>query len=560
MEKKLKKPSKLAIQLVVGFLLLGMTVASTNAYVGYRIFKEQIFRQYHTKAYEIAEVAQSMICDEHLPKYYEIAKKISQGEIDLTQDPVVLSEDYREIQNRISNLKEQVHANDIFLVYVNVEELLSYEKHMDHWTPLTYIYDAGLKDSKKADFGEQGFFNPKFIEEAYQILETKERSDNYFISQGEYGYNTSALLPISDFDEVLILGVEIPMRLIRQSIQTYLTYAVGISVTLMVLFIIGYLIYFYIRILKPLQCITREVGFFVENGVEVSEPLKKIRLRNEIGDLSQGIVKLEKDVIRYICDLTKITTEQERYEAELNVASQIQLAMCPNRNQMVRTDSVELFSWIQPARLVGGDFYDFFDLDDTHLAMIVADVSGKGVPAALFMMRSKTLLKEYLQSTKRLDQSLNQVNRLLCESNPNGLFLTVFAGILDLESGVLRWINAGHEYPMIESRNRNFEVRKTTVQFVLAGMEETRYFEEEMILKEEDVIFLYTDGIVEASDENHRFFGMERLRESLLSQTDSKNCQKITEQVQKDLSRFVGQAVPFDDMTIFCLKFKRKKV
>lgn len=244
--------------------------------------------------------------------------------------------------------------------------------------------------------------------------------------------------------------------------------------------------------------------------------------------------------------------------AELNVATNIQKSMLPcifpafpDRREF------DIYATMDPAKEVGGDFYDFFMVDERHLAIVMADVSGKGVPAALFMVIGKTLIKDHTQPGKDLGEVFTEVNELLCESNSEGLFITAFEGVLDLVSGEFRFVNAGHEIPYICKKGGKFEPYKIRAGFVLAGMEGMIYKCGEMRLEVGDKIFQYTDGITEATDKNNKLYGMERLTD-ILGENSALSPTELLPKVKEDIDRFVGEAPQFDDITMLCLEYKSR--
>ncbi len=250
--------------------------------------------------------------------------------------------------------------------------------------------------------------------------------------------------------------------------------------------------------------------------------------------------------------------EKQRIASELDVATHIQTAMLPCIfPAFPEYKEFDVFASMTPAREVGGDFYDFFMVDDKHLAIVMADVSDKGVPAALFMVIGKTLIKDHTTPGRDLGEVFTEVNELLCESNSEGLFITAFEGVLNLETGEFNFVNAGHEMPFIYRAGQAFAPEKIKPGFVLAGMEGMRYRAGSMILGEGDKIFQYTDGVTEATNADKELFGMDRLGESL-NRVRSKNSKEIIEAVKADIDAFVGEAPQFDDITMLCLSYKAK--
>jgi len=244
--------------------------------------------------------------------------------------------------------------------------------------------------------------------------------------------------------------------------------------------------------------------------------------------------------------------------AELNVATNIQQSMLPCIfPAFPERDEFDIYAAMNPAKEVGGDFYDFFMVDETHLAMVIADVSGKGVPAALFMVIGKTLIKDHTQPDEDLGDVFSQVNNLLCESNSEGMFITAFEGVLDLNTGELKFVNAGHEMPFICRKGEKFEVYKPLSGFVLAGMEDIHYRSGSLMLEAGDKIFQYTDGVTEATNAKSELYGMERLKE-ILGENSTKSPAEILPAVKQDIDKFVGSAPQFDDITMICMEYRGK--
>ena len=244
--------------------------------------------------------------------------------------------------------------------------------------------------------------------------------------------------------------------------------------------------------------------------------------------------------------------------AELNVATNIQKSMLPCIfPPFPDRCEIDIYATMDPAKEVGGDFYDFFMVDDKHLAIVIADVSGKGVPAALFMVIGKTLIKDHTFPDRDLGEVFTAVNNLLCEANSEGLFITAFEGVLDLVTGEFTFVNAGHEMPFICKAGGNFEPYKIRAGFVLAGMENMKYKAGTMQLDVGDKIFQYTDGVTEATNINNELYGMDRLGETL-NKVKNGTPHEILPAVKKNIDEFVGEAPQFDDITMLCLEYKER--
>ena len=286
--------------------------------------------------------------------------------------------------------------------------------------------------------------------------------------------------------------------------------------------------------------------------------LLKVKTNDELQTLCESLKKMELDLNLHIDNLKNITAEKERIGAELNVATHIQESMLPSIfPAFPDRQEFDIYATMNPAKEVGGDFYDFFMVDERHLAVVMADVSGKGVPAALFMVIGKTLIKDHTQPGRDLGDVFSEINNLLCESNSEGLFITAFEGVLNLVTGEFKFVNAGHELPFICPGGGDFESYKINPGFVLAGMEGIKYAAGSMMLSPGDKVFQYTDGVTEATNGDGKLYGMDRLS-LILNTVKDKAPGEILPAVKNDIDLFVGTAPQFDDITMLCLEFKAK--
>ena len=245
-------------------------------------------------------------------------------------------------------------------------------------------------------------------------------------------------------------------------------------------------------------------------------------------------------------------------EKELNTAAGIQADSLPSVFPAFpeRTD-FDIYASMDPAREVGGDFYDFYLLDEDRLCLLIADVSGKGVPAALFMMSAKILLQSYAQAEHSPASILRKTNDRICAGNEKDMFVTVWLGILDLRTGLLTAANAGHEYPVIHRKGQSFELLKDKHGFVLGGMENLKYREYEIQLSAGDEIFLYTDGVPEANNAANVLYGTDRMLDAL-NRSNAEDLKGLLGAVRQDVDRFADGAEQFDDLTMLCLRYLGK--
>lgn len=307
-------------------------------------------------------------------------------------------------------------------------------------------------------------------------------------------------------------------------------------------------------ITRPIQKLARNVERIGKGELD-----KKVDVEStdEIGGLAAAFNKMLDDLNDHIRQLTEVTAEKERIGAELDIATHIQSSMLPCIfPAFPDRPEVDIYASMDPAKEVGGDFYDFFMVDDTHLAIVMADVSGKGVPAALFMVIGKTLIKDHTTPGRDLGEVFMEVNKLLCEGNGEELFITAFEGVLDLETGQFDFVNAGHEMPFIRRKGK-YTPEKIRAGFVLAGMDMTRYKMGSLQMEPGDAIFQYTDGVTEATNAHNELYGMERL-EAVLNKYADAAPDALLPAVKADIDAFVGDAPQFDDITMLCLEYKER--
>jgi len=332
---------------------------------------------------------------------------------------------------------------------------------------------------------------------------------------------------------------------------------IGATVTIALLALVAAVVAYFISrsISKPIIRLTDTVK---NTGEGDFDKKSEIDTRDEIGDLARGFNKMQDNLKRYTENLRAVTAEKERIGAELNVATQIQADMLPRIfPPFPQKEEIDLFASMTPAKEVGGDFYDFFLIDDNHLALVIADVSGKGVPAALFMVISKTLIKNRAMQGGTPAQILHDVNNQLCEGNDADMFVTCWLGIFDFTTGVLTAASAGHEFPAVCGPDRKFELLKDKHGFVLAGMENARYRDYEIQLQKGGSIFVYTDGVPEATNADNEMFGAERMLESLNRSAD-KNPEVFLKEVGAAVTAFAGEAPQFDDVTMVGMTWRGK--
>lgn len=554
----MKKHSVLATKIVIGFVIMAILVCGASTAVGYFQYKQYIQKQYNETAYEIAEVFQDYMEPEELEHYVTLARDYKEGTASKAElEKETQSVRYQQILRQMQFLRANMNANDIYLAYLDGKELENFDGNTENWNPMVYVFDSYIEQDKVFAFGDMGGLNPAFAEDARMVSQTGQRADNFFISKSDYGYNTSAILPVvKNGKTIAVVGVEIPMATLESALQDYLLRAVLVMAVVAFFCQALSVNYLYRSMVSPINLIAEEASRFVKEENQISEKLSQVKTGDEIQTLSETLFQMEHDINQYIDNLTRVTAEKERIGAELNVATQIQADMLPSIfPAFPEREEFDIYATMDPAKEVGGDFYDFFLIDDNHLAMVVGDVSGKGVPAALFMVIAKTLIKNQALMGKTPKEILESVNDQLCENNEADMFVTVWLGIMDIPSGEMVAASAGHEYPLLHRAGGQYEYLHDPHGLplgVMPGMDHENY---SISLKHGDSIFVYSDGAPDAADKKEDQFGCERLAQ-VLNEMPEEAPTELLHHVKEEIDRFVGDADQFDDITLLCMRYE----
>ena len=349
-----------------------------------------------------------------------------------------------------------------------------------------------------------------------------------------------------------VMGMAYNWQDFQVSVYKTLRRALFVSVGGIILALIVLQIMLYRRAVKPVSRIQSIVREYKNNkdSDEVIARMSEIKERNEFGLLSEDIAELAKEIDYYTKQNMKLAGERERVAAELDMARRLQASQLPTQMPAFpdRQD-IDVFASMTPAKEVGGDFYDYFLIDDDHLAIVVADVSGKGIPAALFMMMTKMLLTDNAMTGMPPHEVLERTNDTICKHNELEMFVTMWFGVLEISTGKITAANAGHEYPVVRHRDGQFEVLKDTHDFIVGGMEGMAYRQYELELEKGSMLFLYTDGAPEATRADKQMFGMKRLVDAL-NENPNDTPQVLLERVRARIDEFVGDEPQFDDLTM----------
>jgi sigma-B regulation protein RsbU (phosphoserine phosphatase) len=389
----------------------------------------------------------------------------------------------------------------------------------------------------------------------WELYEQNKGTVTPLITDNSYGYNYTAAYPVLDENGTAIAEVQyiLDMKQVRDHLNSFLYTMLLISLSIVAVTLLCYVLFVRRMVTTPIGKLAKFTKDITNSGKFENQRIM-IKTNDEIQDLGNSFNYMLMELEHYIANLSKVTAEKERIGAELDVAKHIQASMLPSIfPAFPERPELDIYATMTPAKEVGGDFYDFFLVDDDRLVVVMADVSGKGVPAALFMVIAKTLLKNVAQTGLSPKDVLEKVNNQLCVGNEADMFVTVWLGILEISSGKLTCANAGHEYPVLKRAGGDYELIKDKHGFVLAGMEGSRYREYELQLNPGDRLFLYTDGVAEATDAHNMLYGKDRMLLALNSNKDV-NCETLLHCMKEDIDTFVGEAPQFDDITMLSLE------
>ena len=530
-------------KLTVLIILLSVTLSLVAILVSYRVFSSTMTDYYVRLGTNLVRTLASQLDAEELERYY------ATGEVD---DAYYVTQDF---------IRDMADNNDVEYLYVV----------RPHGTGVTFLFDSDMDVDTDGSYSEGGYCAlGSYVD---LVGEFADNLDNLLAGlpvepiiqwDESYGWLMTAMTPVlhSDGSMAGYVMADISMNEVMNTQRDFLLVLATLLTALTIAFILLFLFITRKHVIRPIDLLTQATAAFIQNNEAelaagtATVNIPEIHTRDEVELLANAFQKMQEDMISYIRSFMAVTAEKERIGAELNVATQIQADMLPSIfPAFPERSEFDIYAGMTPAKEVGGDFYDFFLVDDDHLALVIADVSGKGVPAALFMVIAKTLLKNAVQMGLSPKAALEKVNNQLCENNEAEMFVTVWLGVYEISSGRLTAANAGHEYPAIRRAGGQFELFKDRHGFVLAGLEGARYREYELELGVGDSLFVYTDGVAEATDGTNTLYGTDRML-AALNRNRGLEPEKLLHQVKADIDRFVGSAPQFDDITMLALQRK----
>lgn len=527
-------------------ILMGVVLGVAAVLVSYRTFQGEMTKYYNKTGTSLAKTLAIQLDPDDLDRYFETSET---------------DEKYFKIQDYILDL---VEANDVEYLYVV----------RPNGVGATFLFDSDMAPGEDGNYFAGGYCSigtyvdlvGEFAERIPQLL-AGEELEPIIQHDPAFGWLMTAMYPVLHEDGTMAgyVMADIDMNDVVKTRQDFLMGLSVLLVGLTVVLLIVFLAFLRQTVVMPIDQLTTATAAFIENNKEelasgtahVNAP--DIRTGDEVEQLAKAFRKMQEDMLNYIRDLMTMTAEKERISAELNVATQIQADMLPRIfPPFPERGEFDIYALMNPAKEVGGDFYDFFLVDDDHLAIVIADVSGKGVPAALFMVIAKTLIKNHAQNKESPASVFTNTNNQLCEGNDAGLFVTSWMAVLTISTGELSYVNAGHNPPLLKRKNGEYEWLRSRPGFVLAGMEGVRYREGSIKLEDGDRLFLYTDGVTEATNADKELFGEDRLQSALNNSGDAP-VKDVLIYVKEQIDGFVGEAEQFDDITMLGIEYTPTK-
>ena len=543
---------------IIGSLILGLVAFA----IGLGLYSVALSGQYISESFTMAQTARTML--EKIAPVESTAKNVMKVYNDLTEEERAQmgTESYKAkfsivdkspslgtIKTILNEFAQSADVNDVYLGMYDTEHNV-----------VVIIADPDDTDETGCFTGYWESVPEKQVE---KFMNWDGEGRLYHISKTErYGWLCTSGVPVKNIagETVCFVLADITLDEMTGGLNRFvLQYVVAILI-IMILMAVFFTGHMKKKLVDPINDIASAAGQYVadkRSGAQVTDHFAMLNIRtgDEIENLSNIMADMERDLSEFEEDLARAAAEKERIGMELSLATRIQADMLPNVfPAFPDRHEFDVYATMQPAKEVGGDFYDFYFIDDDHLALVMADVSGKGVPAALFMMVSKILVKNYCRTGLSPAKVLEAVNEQICSNNRMELFVTVWLGVIDLRTGHMTAANAGHEYPIIKSPGGDFEVLKDKHGFVIGGMSGIKYKEYELQLEPGSKIFVYTDGVVESTNLSNDQFGMERTVKTLNKAKD-RDPQSILKAVDDAVGVFVGTADQFDDITMLCFEY-----
>jgi phosphoserine phosphatase RsbU/P len=534
MPDKYKIRFSMGMKSALNIIVIAILIGGAAVVFSYQAYRSNLDEQMIHTADNLAVATAAQIDPDSIDRY------LSSGETD---------EEYERVQARLLEIQE----------YYGIVAICCFKPTSNGFY---VVYNTDQREDALTLGEVQQFTFEEFIEVQDRLLAGEDVSPIRQESRGADAVYALAAIRDAGGTAKGYMAVIFSMEDSEAAEQAFLSHLIGLLLVITAILTVLSVLFSRYCLVRPLNRLSGIADQFVQRQKQGTLgtdqkiiEVPKLDTGDEMGRLYHALQQMEQSIYDYIRDLTSITAEKERIGAELSVATKIQASMLPcifppfpNRTEF------DIYATMMPAKEVGGDFYDFFLVDDDHLALVIADVSGKGIPAALFMVITKVLLKNSAQAGKDPRSVLEEVNGQLCSNNPIDMFVTVWLGILEISTGKLTCANAGHEYPALCRKGGEYELIRDPHGLVLACLDGSRYENYELQLRPGDTLFVYTDGVVEATAHGNELFGTDRMLTSLNRDTGALPGELLP-RMKADIDAFVGEAPQFDDITMLGIRY-----
>lgn len=545
-------PPNLSMKFGIGILALALVLALSLISITYISYRDANLEKYRRIVGASAQMAASMLDGDKVEKYIETGMG---------------DEAYYAMYGDLQNL----------LVYNDLTYIYAYVPHFEE-RRAEYVFDVSVPEEGQtlevpANPEEVTVISTWVMDESYSleedasvpiiqgVVESLQPNLDLNLAESEFGSLASAYVPLlnSRGEYVAVIGADVAVEQVYEELNRIVGTLTAIVIGIIILSMLLFTWYVRRKMIRPLQLLVDSAHNFVANnyidGSGGSE-IVRINTRDELQSLAEAFNKMSLDIAQYIRDVTQLTNERERIAAELSVATKIQYSVLPHKFDIApNSHDFRLYGTMDPAKEVGGDFYDFFMLDDDRLCMLIGDVSGKGVPAALFMMMAKSIIRDKMLRGSSLPDAFIEANNSLCDGNEEGMFVTVLCALIDIPSGNMQIVDAGHGCPIRIDSQGVIEQIKTRRSLVMGGMEDIRYRAAEAQLNPGDMMYFYTDGVSEADNPRKELYGIPRIYQSLERHWKG-DLAEMLHGIHGDLLTFADGAPQADDITMLAIHYK----
>ncbi|MBR0400390.1 MAG: PP2C family protein-serine/threonine phosphatase [Mogibacterium sp.] len=566
-----RRTNSLAAKTLITVVLMMAFIGVTMFTAGYSVYLFSVMHEYRANIWNLAKAESLMVNrqdamdkSEEILKIYDSVSDKERGdgsgqEYNSLFDSVI-DDKFRSLQEDMRLMQNEVGLRNAFLVAID-----------DNANRMIYLVDADPDIETFCIPGTWEEYEPGEIDILLHgnrigpVQKFFDIGDSYqvaYTNQEKYGPRITGGFTLGKYDDYTIMicldeKLDHLMYISRVFLVRY-------NILLIAIVVIAAFIAHYLmkkNLVRPINLMANAAIDFTEdkrNGVAAPNRFSSLHFKtgDEIETLGLSMAEMESILNEYEENLTRFTAERERINTELDLATRIQRDALPSIfPPFPERKEFEIYASMDPAKQVGGDFYDFIMIDDDHLAFLIADVAGKGIPAALFMMVSKVILDNLIIAGMTPAEALERANDRICANDRSEMFVTVWLAVLDLKTGQVVCANAGHEMPVKIDADGKAELIRSKHGFVIGGMEGMKYKNCEIQLEPGDKIFVYTDGLPEATSSSNEMFGTDRMLEILTESRDD-DPKLVLDNINNAVNRFVGDAEQFDDLTMLCLKYK----